>query len=91
MNSLRKTSMLGMGVLAMLAFQAFSPAQAPAPAAQAPAATAPKETAPRSIAPYFTPATAAPKAPDADGFLQRWLLLEPIDKPNRSNNLFTGT
>jgi hypothetical protein len=42
-------------------------------------------------APVFTPATAAPKAPDADGFLQRWLLLEPISKPNRTNTGFTGT
>jgi len=33
----------------------------------------------------------APKLPDADGFLQRWLLLEPIAKPNRSNTVFTGT
>ena len=46
--------------------------------------------APRTIAHYFTPATAAPKAPDADGFLQRWLLLEPISKPNRSNNVFVS-
>jgi hypothetical protein len=42
-------------------------------------------------APVFAPATAGPKAPDADGFLQRWLLLEPIVKPNRSNTGFTGT
>jgi hypothetical protein len=42
-------------------------------------------------APVFTPATAAPKAPDPDGFLQRWLVLEPIVKPNRSNTGFTGT
>jgi hypothetical protein len=48
-------------------------------------------SAPRTIAPYFTAATTAPKAPDADGFLQRWLLLEPISKPNRSNTVFTGT
>lgn len=44
-----------------------------------------------SMAPYFTPVSATPKAPDADGFLQRWLLLEPIVKPNRSNTGFTGT
>lgn len=46
--------------------------------------------APRSIAPYFTQAASAPKAPDKDGFLQRWLLLEPIHKPNRTNTVFTG-
>lgn len=45
----------------------------------------------RSLAPYFTPATASPKAPDADGFLQRWLLLEPINKPNRTNTVFTDS
>ena len=46
--------------------------------------------APRTLAPYFTPATSQPKAPDADGFLQRWMLLEPIVKPNRTNSVFTG-
>ena len=48
-------------------------------------------SAPGRFAPYFTPATPAPKAPDADGFLQRWLLLEPINKPNRTNTVFTDT
>ncbi len=43
------------------------------------------------IAPYFIPATSTPKAPDTDGFLQRWLLLEPINKPNRTNTVFTDT
>jgi hypothetical protein len=47
--------------------------------------------APRSIAPYFTQATTSPKAPDKDGFIQRWLLLEPINKPNRTNTVFTST
>ncbi len=45
----------------------------------------------RSLTPYFTPATLSPKEPDADGFLQRWLLLEPINKPNRSNTVFTDS
>ena len=44
----------------------------------------PKET-------YFTPATDALMTPDADGFIRRWMLLEPIDKPNRSNVVFTDT
>src|SRR5581483_1246686 len=53
-------------------------------------AAAPAEPTPR-LAPYFGVATPAPKAPDADGFLQRWLLLEPINKPNRSNAGFVDS
>lgn len=45
----------------------------------------------RTIAGYFSPATAKAKKPDADGFIQRWLLLEPISKPNRSNTVFTDS
>ena len=49
------------------------------------------DTTGRSIADYFTPATKGKKTPDADGFIQRWLLLEPISKPNRSNTVFTDS
>jgi len=106
MNSLRKTLLLPLGVLAIGALQAICLAQAPAalvPPTAPPPANAPfmglthlppsaaAANAPRTLAPYFTPATAAPKAPDADGFLQRWLLLEPIAKPNRTNSVFTAT
>ena len=35
----------------------------------------PPDNTPRTLSPYFTPATPGPKAPDADGFIQRWLLL----------------
>lgn len=45
----------------------------------------------RSIAQYFTPATKTKKAPDEEGFIQRWLLLEPISKPNRSNTVFVDS
>ena len=45
----------------------------------------------RSIAPYFAAATTKTKAPDPQGFIQRWLLLEPISKPNRSNTVFTDS
>ena len=40
---------------------------------------------------YFSPATAAAAKPDTDGFIRRWLLLEPIDKPNPGNTVFTDT
>jgi hypothetical protein len=56
-----------------------------------PSVSAAPGDAPHSLAAYFTPATSSPKAPDPDGFLQRWLLLDPINKPNRSNTVFTDT
>jgi hypothetical protein len=52
--------------------------------------TAKSDTA-RSIAAYFDPATTSKKTPSAEGFIQRWLLLEPINKPNRSNTVFTDS
>jgi hypothetical protein len=84
MNALRKSVLLGMGILAVSAVQISSAA----PAGAVPAAP---DDASRSLATYFTPATSHPKAPDSEGFLQRWLLLEPIAKPNRTNTVFTGT
>jgi hypothetical protein len=75
---------------------AGAPQGAPPAAAQATApprgtrASAP-DNAPRTIAPYFTQATAVAKPPDIEGFLQRWLLLEPITKPNRTNTVFTDS
>ena len=42
---------------------------------------------------YFTPVSpaAAPSQPDNEGFIRRWLLLEPIDKPNSGNTVFTDS
>jgi hypothetical protein len=39
----------------------------------------------RGPAPNFTRPASIAKAPDADGFIQRWLVLEPIPIPIRSN------
>jgi len=47
--------------------------------------------APRTLSPYFVPITTRTKLPDPEGFLQRWLLLEPINKPNRTNTVFTDS
>jgi len=44
-----------------------------------------------SRAPYFTPTKSSPITPDKDGFLQRWMLLEPINKPNRTNTVFVDS
>ena len=40
---------------------------------------------------YFSPPTKDVMRPDDDGFIRRWLLLEPINKPNRSNTVFTDS
>lgn len=40
---------------------------------------------------YFSPAPAEASAPDADGFIRRWLVLEPIDKPNPTNAVFVDS
>ncbi len=45
----------------------------------------------RSIDQYFVPASPTVMTPDEEGFIQRWLLLEPIEKPVRSNTLFTDS
>lgn len=44
-----------------------------------------------ALAPYFcTPGTDAIQ-PDSDGFIRRWLLLEPISKINRTNTVFVDS
>ncbi len=75
MNKLRNWITLFCGILTALRLQVCSAS----------------DSTPRSLAPYFTPATLLPKATDSEGFLQRWLLLEPLDKPNRSNAGFTDS
>lgn len=40
---------------------------------------------------YFTPASSEVMYPDNEGFIRRWLLLEPISKPNRTNQNFTDS
>jgi hypothetical protein len=85
MNTLSKIVMLVFGLPAVLAFQVVSVSTGSAAESAAP------DNAPRSIAPYFTPAASSPKTPDPDGFLQRWLLLEPIKQTIRSNAVFTDS
>jgi hypothetical protein len=94
MSTFHKTVMLAY-VLAIGAVGGFSVMTGSTVRAAAPGGasrgTTPADTAPRSLAPYFTQATAGAKAPDAEGFLQRWLLLEPITQSIRTNEVFTDS
>jgi hypothetical protein len=83
----RKTLLLAGGfvILVGLALQGCSPT------AKSKSNNPAKSDTTRSFAAYFTPATTTKKTPDADGFIQRWLLLEPINKPNRTNTVFTDS
>ena len=40
---------------------------------------------------YLKPATSTSAQPDAEGFIRRWMLLEPIKQDIRSNVIFTNT
>jgi len=87
MNIIKKTALLTAGfmILAGSALNGYSVNQGDKTAGVIQADTT------RSLAPYFIPATKSKKTPDQDGFIQRWLLLEPIIKPNRTNTVFTDS
>lgn len=87
MNIKRKTFLLAAG-LVLLAGQGLQ-AQPDRATRQMDDPT--KRDTVRSIGQYFTPASKAKMTPDAEGFIQRWLLLEPISKPNRTNTVFTDS
>ena len=86
MNIKRKTWLLvpGLVIFAGIVLQGCS-------ASKSKTSSTAKSDTTRSIAVYFTPATTKSKTPDAQGFIQRWSLLEPINKPNRSNTVFTDS
>ena len=88
MNMKRKPILLVVGFVILLGFglQAQQPA---APGRQMDYES--KLDTVRSYADYFTLATAKKMTPDAEGFIRRWTLLEPISKPNRSNTVFTDS
>lgn len=44
-----------------------------------------------ALAPYFCDSSDEAMAPDGQGFIRRWLLLEPISKPNRTNTVFVDS
>jgi hypothetical protein len=88
MKMISRLALLLAGYLVLLA---ASVAQTPPPTWNHAVLDPEAATAPRSLAPYFTPAGSQAAVPDADGFIRRWMLLEPIVKPNRTNTVFKGS
>ena len=77
MNRLTKNLLLTLGMCALVSLQA--------------SAAGKKEKVNPIFDNYFKTPTEAVATPDADGFIRRWNLLEPIGKPNRSNTVFTDS
>lgn len=88
-NSFRK-AIPAIALASMLTLSGFAQNQAPA-GFPPPRQTEHKIQTPTFLADYFSKSTDGAMAPNRDGFIQRWLLLEPIDKPNRSNTVFTDS
>lgn len=77
MNRLTKNLLLALGMCTMVGIQA--------------SAAGKKEKVNPIINNYFTTSAEVEVSPDADGFIRRWNLLEPIGKPNRSNTVFVDS
>jgi len=86
MNVLRNLGRPSPGALTLTAF--LVAAFANTAAAQGPPPAAPPPVVPAAT--LIPPATAE-KAPDAAGFIQRWLLLEPIDANGLTDNVVQAT
>jgi hypothetical protein len=98
MNRKRRPLWPAMAFVVLLGVQSsISTASAQAPA-QAPPGGPPRQNLPpipiagdtaHTLTRHFVPASAAKKTPDAKGFIQRWLVLEPIKKDIARNNILT--
>ncbi len=82
-TGLRNLKLLVLRGSADIDWVSFGPASAPSGDVFADSSTA--------LEKYLVPAAGPSAVPDEEGFLRRWLLLEPISKPNRSNTVFTDS
>lgn len=77
-----------LSALQLVALTAY--AQGPGPGQRPPLPPIPlKSDTTHTLSKHFTLASSAKKTPDAKGFIQRWLVLEPVKKDIVRNNIFT--
>ncbi|XWW46184.1 acetylxylan esterase [Fibrella sp. USSR17] len=91
MNRKRETLLLAIPFVVLSALQlgAFT-AFAQGPGQRLPLPPIPlKSDTTHSLSKHFLPASITKKAPDTKGFIQRWLVLEPVKKDIVRNNIFT--
>lgn len=82
--------MLCLPTMAQQTGTATTPAPNPSPEGFPPR-QAYKIQTPTYLSDYFSEVSQEAATPDNKGFIKRWLLLEPIEKPNRTNTIFTDS
>jgi len=94
----KKTSLLPALAFVILSGSAFTvsaqpPGQPPGggPQRQSLPPIPPKGDTTHTLTRYFVPASNAKKTPDAKGFIQRWLVLEPVRKDIARNSILTDS
>ncbi|MDH6313753.1 hypothetical protein M2137_002543 [Parabacteroides sp. PFB2-10] len=91
MNIFHRKTGLAICFAVLLGVSAFAQNATPAPGAFPPPRQNYKIQTPTNLSDYFTEATKGVVSPDEKGFIRRWMILEPIDKPNRTNTVFTDS
>lgn len=96
----KRISLPGTALVILLALQSdINSALAQTPA-QAPPGGPPRQNLPpipiagdttHTLNRYFVPASTAKKTPDAKGFIQRWVVLEPVKKEIARNSILTDS
>lgn len=80
---MKKIILTSLVLLPMLAFGQGAPRQAEIIPGRTPVSPTFEE--------YFDKVSTDFATPDEDGFIRRWVILEPISKPNRTNTVFTDS
>ena len=98
MNRKRRSLLPAMAFVVLLVLQSVVSTVSAQPPAQAPGGPPRGPQLPpipvkgdttHTLSRHFTPASGAKKAPNAKGFIQRWLVLEPVKKDIARNSIFT--
>ena len=95
MNRKRTSLLLTVALIFSVALQSFVSAASAQPPGQQRRPSLPPipitSDTTHTLTRYFVPASSAKKTPDAKGFIQRWLVLEPVKKDIARNSILTDS